>query len=96
MAFESIAWEVFPPTATSEKPRGDRQQMVASLHIKRKAGWFTWNIFVALFFINSTSVGMFFLPARDIVDRLATGLAVIVNAIAYKWVISERLYVPFV
>jgi hypothetical protein len=88
---EPTDWMVYPATCLSGAPRGDKQKIVATLHIKREPRYFEVNIFVALFLITSLVFGIFCLPAVDLGSRMEAGLANLLNTVAYKWFISERL-----
>jgi hypothetical protein len=91
LANDPIDWYVYPATASSRRPRGDRQMLVATLHVKRKPRYFELNIFLVLFLISSLAFCIFMLPCDDLGSRLEAGLAVLLNTVAYKWFVSDLL-----
>jgi hypothetical protein len=58
------------------------------IHVKRKAGYYVWNVFLPLMFITLLAWGVFFVPPDDLQTRTGVSVTALLTAIAFSIVIS--------
>eukprot|EP00873_Tetraselmis_striata_P017347 jgi/Tetstr1/437611/TSEL_026278.t1 len=61
------------------------------MHIRRKAGYWGWNIILPLSLITALGMTSFTIETSDTGDRLGVGLTVLLTAVAFKIQIADQL-----
>ena len=59
--------------------------------VKRKPGYFFWNIFLMMFLITTLMFTAFAIPATNPHNRLAVTLTLLLTAIAFKFIINKSI-----
>jgi len=58
------------------------------IHVKRKVGYYVWNVFLPLVFITLLAWGVFFVTPEDLQTRTGVSITALLTAIAFSLVIS--------
>mmetsp|Transcript_12914 Transcript_12914/g.19421 ORF Transcript_12914/g.19421 Transcript_12914/m.19421 type:complete len:416 (+) Transcript_12914:283-1530(+) len=88
-------WEVHYPFDLAEANNtftaSQHPTYTLTLPVRRKAGFYIWNIMIPFSLISGLTLTCFALPPEEINDRLTIVMTMILTAVAFKFVASQGL-----
>ena len=80
------------PTFPSESASSTQYiELKVECLLKRRSSYYMWNIVFIDFALVLTSFSVLLIPASELADRMSISLTLLLTAVAFKFVVSEKL-----